>query len=334
MPGESFYKILGVSDKASQEEIKKAYRALSLKYHPDKNPGNPDASSSFQKISEAYETVGDADKRREYDMIGKNPFAQMGMGMGMPPGFMPGMMFAQHGGPGVHLDGLDEILQSIFGQGVGQGQGQGQGHAHSFMGGFGGNPHIQVFRNGVPVNGGMGMQKPQPIIQNVTIQMEQVLHGANVPVEIERWIIEHGNKVFEQETVYVTIPKGVDDNEIIVLREKGHIVNEYNKGDLKLFIKIENNTEFKRNGLDLVVERKISLKEALCGFNFVLKHVNGKTYTINNNAGSIVTPSYFKSIPGMGLTRENHTGNLVITFEVIFPESLSLEQIDKLKETL
>ena len=327
MSGESFYKTLGVSEKSSQEEIKKAYRTLSLKYHPDKNPGNPDASAKFQKISEAYETIGDAEKRREYDMIGKNPFAQMGMGMGMPPGFMPGMAFA-HGG---QFDNIDELFQNIFG---------GMPNGHAFMGGtnvFGGHPNVQIFRNGVPIHQsgmGMGIQKPPPIVQNVTVQMEQVLHGASVPVEIERWIIEHGNKVFEHETIYVPIPKGVDDNEIIVLREKGNAANEYVKGDIKLFIKIENNTEFSRNGLDLVVERKISLKEALCGFQFVLKHVNGKTYTINNNPGSIVTPSYFKSIPGMGLTRENHTGNLVITFEVIFPESLSLEQIEQLKEVL
>ena len=328
---ESFYKILGVSEKASQEEIKKAYRTLSLRYHPDKNPGNPDTSSVFQKISEAYETIGDAEKRREYDMVGKNPFSQMGMGMGMPPGFMqPGMMFAQHGG---QFDNIDELFQNIFG-GMAGGMGGGGGGGHPFMGGVGG-PNIQIFRNGVPVGGGgMHMQKPPPIVQHVTIQMEQVLHGANIPVEIERWIIENGNKIFEQETVYVPIPKGVDDNEIIILRDKGNVVNEYNKGNIKLFIKIENNSEFKRNGLDLVFDKKISLKEALCGFHFVLKHINGKTYTINNNPGSIVTPAYFKSIPGMGLTRDDHTGNLIITFDVLFPESLSLEQIDQLKEIL
>jgi len=329
MASESFYKILGVSEKASQEEIKKSYRSLSLKYHPDKNPGNPDASSKFQKISEAYETIGDAEKRRDYDMMGKNPFSQMGMGM--PPGFahhgMPGMAFA-HGG---QFESIDELFQNIFG---------GMPGGHAFMGGanvFGGHPNVQIFRNGVPIHQsgmGMGIQKPPPIVQNVTVQMEQVLHGASVPVEIERWIIEHGNKVFEHETIYVPIPKGVDDNEIIILREKGNAANEYVKGDIKLFIKIENNTEFKRSGLDLVVERKISLKEALCGFQFVLKHINGKTYTINNNTGSIVTPAYFKSIPGMGLTRENHTGNLIITFEVLFPESLSIEQIEQLKEVL
>ena len=70
----SFYKILGVSETSSKDEIKRAYRSLSLKYHPDKNGGNLDAISKFQKISEAYETLGDEQKREEYDMINKNPF--------------------------------------------------------------------------------------------------------------------------------------------------------------------------------------------------------------------------------------------------------------------
>ena len=340
MSGE-FYKILGVSEGASQEEIKKSYRSLSLKLHPDKNPGNPDASAKFQKVSEAYETLGDAEKRNEYDMIGKNPFMRMhsmpnGMG-GMPMGgvHMGGMhMGGMHmsGMPmGGHFQNIDEIFQHIFGGGGGGGGGgAGFGIPQQFMGG----PGIQVFRNGVPINMMHQIQKPPPIIQNVEINMEQVLNGANIPVEIERWILENGNKIFEKETVYVTIPKGVDDNEIIMLMDKGNMINEHSKGDIKLFIKINNTTEFKRNGLDLIVERNISLKEALCGFNFVLKYINGKSYTINNNPGSIVTPSYFKSISNMGLTRDGHTGNLVITFEVVFPDILSTEQMNKLKEIL
>jgi DnaJ-class molecular chaperone len=243
MSGESFYKILGVSEKASQEEIKKAYRSLSLKYHPDKNPGNPDASSKFQKISEAYETIGDAEKRNEYDMIGKNPFSQMGMGMNGMPGFA-------HHMNGGQFENIDELFQNIFGSMGG----------HQFMGGFGGmGPNVQVFRNGVPINM-QSMQKPPPIIQTITINMEQVLSGTNVPVEVERWILENTNKTFEKETIYVSIPPGIDDNELIMLKNKGNIINENCKGDVKLFIKIENNTEFKRNGLDLIIERKISLK--------------------------------------------------------------------------
>jgi DnaJ family protein A protein 2 len=97
---------------------------------------------------------------------------------------------------------------------------------------------------------------------------------------------------------------------------------------------VDNTSIFKRNGLDLILEKQVSLKEALCGFAFEVKHVNGKSYTINNNPGSIVTPAYFKTIPNMGLTRDGHTGNLVITFDVVFPETLDLETITKLKEIL
>ena len=67
---------------------------------------------------------------------------------------------------------------------------------------------------------------------------------------------------------------------------------------------------------------------------FEIKHINGKTYSINNNQGSIVTPSYYKAIPNMGLSRNGHTGNLVITFDVIFPEKLSNEQISTIKAIL
>ena len=325
---ESFYKTLGVSEQATQEEIKRAYRQLSLKSHPDKNPNDSEAIGRFQKISEAYETLGNPEKRQEYDMTSKNPFARMG-GMSMPGGGM-GM---PHGGMGMHMN-MDDILQNLFGFG---GMGPGMmppGMMPPGMNGFPSGANIHVFRNGVPININNAMQKPQPIIKTIPITIEQVMTGANVPVEIERWIIEHGNKVFERETIYVSIPKGIDDNEIIMLRDKGNVMSEQNKGDIKLFIKVENTTDFKRNGLDLILERKVTLKEALCGFMFELKHINGKSYTINNNPGSIVTPSYFKSIPNMGLTRDGHTGNLVITFEVVFPETLDLDKIAKLKEIL
>jgi hypothetical protein len=237
---------------------------------------------------------------------------------------------------GIHVN-MDDILQNLFGFGGMGGPGMmppGMGGFPPGMNGFPPGANVHIFRNGVPININNAMQKPQPIIKTISINMEQVMNGANIPVEIERWILENGNKVFERETIYVAIPKGIDDNEIIMLRDKGNILNEQNKGDIKLFIKVENTSDFKRNGLDLILERKVSLKEALCGFAFELKHINGKSYTINNNPGSIVTPAYFKNIPNMGLTRDGHSGNLVITFDVVFPETLDLDKIAKLKEIL
>jgi DnaJ-class molecular chaperone len=86
--------------------------------------------------------------------------------------------------------------------------------------------------------------------------------------------------------------------------------------------------------LDLIYDKKISLKEALCGFTFEIKFINGKIYTLNNNSGNIITPEYRKIVPNMGLTRENHTGNLIVVFHVEFPEKLTSEQIKNLNEIL
>jgi DnaJ-class molecular chaperone len=88
--------------------------------------------------------------------------------------------------------------------------------------------------------------------------MDTVLNGGKIPLEIERWIVENGNKVFETQTIYVDVMKGVDNNEILILRDQGNVINESCKGDVKIFIKIENDTLFQRKGLDLYMDKKIS----------------------------------------------------------------------------
>lgn len=321
---ESLYTVLGLEENASQEEIKKSYRKLSLKYHPDKNNDLKDRGK-FQEISEAYETLSDEDKRRRYDLERKSPFG--------PMGGMPGM-----NGQEINMEDLFSNLFGFTGGNMG-----GPEFAGVFPGGMpGGTPfgNVRVFTNGIPTGafgpsfGQQTNRKLAPIVKNVHINMEQVMAGANVPVEIERWIVQEGTKTFENETIYVEVPPGIDDNEIILLRDKGNSINENVKGDIKIFIKVTNNTLFKRQGLDLILEKKISLKEALCGFSFELRHLNGKNYTINNNKGSIVTPSYFKSIPNMGFKRDGHIGNLVITFIVEFPEKLTNQQIDAISKVM
>ena len=312
---ENFYSVLGVPETSTAEDIKKAYRKMSLKYHPDKNNGDPESVKMFQKISEAYEVLGDAQKRNEYDMTRKNPFMRMAQGGGMPPGGMP-------------FDQMDDFLSNIIFGGLG-GMPFGPG---GMPGGMPFGPNIRIFRNGVPVN--FGHEKPQAITKTLSINMETVLNGGKIPIEIERWILENGNQVHEKQTLYVDIVKGIDNNEIIVLKDQGNVVNEQCKGDVKIYIKIENDSEFQRRGLDLILEKRISLKEALCGFSFDLKYINGKVYTINNHAGNVIPPEYQKVIPNMGLTRDNHTGNLIIIFHVDFPEKMTLENIEILKTLL
>lgn len=319
---ENFYSVLGVPESSTGEDIKKAYRKMSLKYHPDKNNGDPESVKMFQKISEAYEVLGDAQKRNEYDMTRKNPFMRMAQGGGMPPGGMP-------------FDQMDDFLSNIIFGGLG-GMPFGPGGMPFGPGGMPGGmpfgPNIRVFRNGVPVN--FGHEKPQAITKTLSINMETVLNGGKIPIEIERWILENGNQVHEKQTLYVDIVKGIDNNEIIVLKDQGNVVNEQCKGDVKIYIKIENDSEFQRRGLDLILEKRISLKEALCGFSFDLKYINGKVYTINNHAGNVIPPEYQKVIPNMGLMRDSHLGNLIIIFHIDFPEKMTLENIEILKNVL
>jgi DnaJ-class molecular chaperone len=210
----------------------------------------------------------------------------------------------------------------------------GMGGMPGFPPGFPPGAQFHVFHNGRPVNINKTYQKPSPINKTLTIDIEQVYNGATIPLDIERWINDNGTKLFEKETLYVIIPKGIDENEIILLKDKGNIVNDQCKGDVKIFIKITNTTDIKRNGLDLLYEKNISLKEALCGFSFEIKFINGKIYTLNNNTGNIISPEYKKVIPNMGLTREGHTGNLIVLFHIEFPEKLTSEQMKNLNDIL
>jgi DnaJ family protein A protein 2 len=186
----------------------------------------------------------------------------------------------------------------------------------------------------MPVHFNDAMQKPIPIIKNITIDIGTVLTGVTMPVEIERWIIEQGNKVFEKETIYITIPQGVNDNDLIIERDRGNTVHEGFRGDVKIFIQVINETEFERKGLDLILHKKLSLKEALCGFSFAFTHLNTKSYTIGSKYPNnfIVCPNYQKVIPNMGLKKAGAgvTGNLIIDFQIEFPKELSKEQIDAL----
>jgi len=303
---ENYYNILGVNETATKEEIKKAYRNLQMKNHPDRNPGNQEALNMTQKINEAYETLGDEKKKMEYDYSRENPNPFMRMGV-------------SHSGMNMNMNSdVDDLLNMMFGGG--------------FPGFHGANVHVFNGTNMHSMH--QAMQKPVPIIKTINISMEQVLTGAKVPFDVERWIVENGNKVFENETIYVTVPQGIDDGEIIILRGKGNIINEKVKGDVKVFVKINNETNFKRSGLDLILEKTITLKDALCGFTFEIKYVNGQSYTLKNAKGNIIPAEYKKICPGMGLQREEHKGNMIIHFHVIFPEKLTNEQIDKLIEVL
>ena len=315
MSNKNYYEVLGVSKDASEQDIKKAYRSLSLKFHPDRNNA-PDAQSKFQEINQAYEVLSDLQTRTQYDAeCFGNPFG------------VPNNMDKYNE---THQN-VNDIFNMVFGQMGGIPGGMHGGmhgrEVHIFPGGiqFGGGFPNNIFKN---------LQKPPPIFKNIQITMEQSYHGCSIPVDIERWVIINGNKVIEKETVYVVIPPGIDETIIIGIIDKGHVANEEMKGDLKIGIQINNTTPFQRIGLDLIYKKVITLKESLCGFLFDFQHLNGKTINLNNTNMTIIKPNYIKTIPNMGMRRDTTIGNLIINFDVKFPDTLTSEQINILKEIL
>jgi len=305
MNNNNLYETLGIDKTATQEEIKKAYRKLSLEMHPDRNNGSDESTEQFKKISKAYETLGDEDKRKMYDMRDNNFNIKSGIG----------------------IDPTE--LFNLFSQNIFSKMGQ-----HMNMG-----PQVNMGGQG-PIPNGPGffnveglrhsLNKPMPIMKNLEITLTKAYVGCTLPLEITRWVNENGIKREETESMYINIPKGVDTNELIILREKGHIINDSIKGDIKIFISINNDTEFIRNGLDLVLNKTITLKEALCGFSFDMKYLDGKTFKINNGNGNVIGFNYKKVLPDMGMKRDNHTGNIIINFTIVFPEKLTSEQVESL----
>jgi DnaJ family protein B protein 11 len=307
-----YYKVLGVEENATADEIKKAYRKLSLKHHPDRNQNDEEASNKTQDINEAYETLGDEIKRKDFDMTRNNPFANIIHNM-------QSNNFSND-------NAMDELFSSLFHGDM--------NNMEDIKGMRTANMSFRFPNMGHKVHIFTSKSKPAPIKKTLLISIKDVLQGNSVPVTIERWIIENNDKIFEKETIYVKIPKGADTNEIIILENKGNILCENGKGDIKITLEVEEHDEFQRNGLDLMYIKSITLKEALCGFTFDLKHLNGKIYSINNKRGNLINSGHRKSIFKLGLTREEYVGNLVIEFHVLFPEKLSNETIETLSTLL
>lgn len=285
-----YYNTLNVKKDATPHEIKKAFRKLSMIYHPDRQSGNEE---KFKEINKAYEVLSNPEERKKYD----NPFMS---GVNMPSGNDIFKMF---------FNGMPQEMNMNFNPGE--------------------FPNLNVFTNATS----KFLMKPPPIVKTLEISLTQAYEGVNIPVEIERWIHQENNVKFtEKEKIYVNVPKGIDDNEIIILKERGNIIQSKSKGNIKCFIKIKNDTDFQRNGLNLVYTKKITLKESLCGFSFVIQHIDGKTYTINNFNGKIIHPHFKKQIPHMGMKRNASVGSLIIDFDVIFPISITEKQSDLIKQ--
>ena len=316
------YETLGVPKTASEKEIKQAFRALSMKFHPDKvkhksAEEQEEANRKMQEINSANDVLSDPEQKQMYDMESQNPFGQNPFGQ--------------------NPFGQNLFGQNPFGQGV---------NIHFAQGGnpFGGQDIFEMLfrQGGIEINGMPGgmffqrhIQKPPPIVKDINITLKQSYTGTPIQVDIERWIQEDDLKINENETIHINIPQGIDNGESVLLQGSGNIINiggKTVKGDVQLNICVSNDSEFVRNKNDLYYKKTITLKEALCGFKFKIDHLNGNQLGVNVN---IVLFTGAKQVfKNLGMVREGVSGNLILEFEVKFPETLTQEQKEAITNIL
>jgi len=292
-----YYKVLGVTQNASESEIKKAYRSLSYKYHPDKNP-DPSVAEQYKLINEANETLMDPQKRAQYDNR-NNP-------LNMESILKEMFQRKPHGHTHVHPQ---NIFEEIF--------------KMNSMSGMGGMPEPMIFFTEEPMN--MNMNIIEPLDQTVEITFEQSFKGANLPILIEREFRKGNNYFKEQEKIYIVIPAGIDDGEIIEIADKGNGTFD-RRGSLRIHIKIIQHNIFERKGLNIVYKHTITFKESICGFECLIHFIDGTPLKLKSSKGNIIQNCDEKQVKGKGFNRDGQAGDLIIHFKVT-PQELTEEQI-------
>ena len=310
-----YYDLLGVSKNADEGEIKKAYRKLAIKYHPDKSPEDKkeEYTKKFQQISEAYEVLSDSEKRKKYDMFGKEA-ANMGDG-GMPGGD-PFEMFKQFFG-GEMPDG--EGFQSFHMGGMPGGM---HGFQQFHMGGMPPGFRAHFGGNGF---GNQMFRKCENIQIPIEITLEQGYKGGKRKVEFTR----DNNNQKEKLSVIVEIPKYSGNSFKIVHKGYGNKKKDYVDGDLEVIIQIEQHAVFQVKDNHLIIEKEIELGTSLLGVNFGLILLDGKKVNIKIN-GPIFDGDH-KIIKNLGVTRNDKfgmKGHLIIVFKINKNIELNQKQKD------
>jgi len=296
MSYDNYYNILNLSKNATINDIKKAYRQLSIRFHPDKNK-NCDPEQ-FNKINEAYSKLLDkynsnsiynvAEIHNEIEKYHKN---ESNNDM---------------------LNYCNPNINSNFNSNL--------------------NHSLNLNHN---INSNLNSNNAEDITTNLTISFNEAYNGCNKPIVVNRKITVNNVIGNELETLYIPIPKGIDNNEIITLPNKGNVYianGIISYSNIKVIISLLKQEVFERNGLDIIFVKTITLKEALLGFTFNLNHINNKNFKIT--CFEIINFNYEKVIPNMGFVRDTFVGNLIIKFNITFPLTISQESKQLLEKVL
>ncbi|ETV96704.1 hypothetical protein H310_10021 [Aphanomyces invadans] len=332
----AYYETLGVPKTASAADIKKAYRKLALKNHPDKG-GDPEL---FKDITVAYEVLSDPEKRELYDRYGEEGLQQGGGG----------------GHPGA------DIFSQMFGGGRPRGPQRGEDLTHPLKvsledlyngktvklavnrdvlcGGCAGRGGPEGAETTCGTCNGRGMRiQHRQIAPGMVQQVQSVCadcrgQGKSIR-ESDRCKVCKGNKVTkERKVLEVHIEKGMRNGQRITFKGEADQAPGLVAGDIVFVVQEKEHAVFQRKGGNLIFEKKISLVEALTGFETIVEHLDGRHLHVKSAPGDVIKPNQFKAIQGEGMPQHGNPyvkGQLVILFKVEFPTQLTSAQATALK---
>ncbi|XP_076448890.1 dnaJ homolog subfamily A member 2-like [Babylonia areolata] len=348
MADTKLYELLGVGRNASDAEIKKAYRKLAKEFHPDKNPA---AGEQFKEISFAYEVLSNPEKRQIYDRYGMDGLKDGGGGGGfggasmfedMFGGFFnfPGM--GGFGGRSQRRRGQDTVhplkvtLEDLYNGKTSKLQLSKTvicKKCHGAGGRAGATMRCRTCSGrGIKVT----LRQLGP---GMVQQMQSICpdcHGEGECISDKDKCKEcHGKKVVnETKILEVHVDKGMKNEQRIPFRGEGDQVPDVEPGDVIIILQQKPHEVFTRTGNDLFLTKTIGLTEALCGFSFVVRQLDGRDLVVSHPPGEVISPGMVKVVSGEGMPKYRNPfdkGNLVIKFDVKFPEN-NFTKEPKLKE--
>ncbi|KAJ8924740.1 hypothetical protein NQ315_000893 [Exocentrus adspersus] len=315
--GKDYYQILGISKNSDDDEIKKAYRKLALKYHPDKNK-SPGAEEKFKEVAEAYEVLSDKKKRDIYDSYGEE-----GLKGGVPggsPGFNgESFTYTFHGDPRAtfaQFFGNTNPFQEFF------------VFDDSFQGEME-DPFNSLFSRGSAPS---SKKQDPPIEYDLYVSLEEVLSGCRKTMRITRKVLRNSRLEKEEKMLTIDVKPGWKAGTKVTFPKEGDQGVDRIPADVVFIIRDKPHRVFKREGSDIKYTVQISLKQALCGCTVNIPLLSGGNLTLDYKR-EIIGPDTVKRIPRQGLPfpkEPSKRGELVVNFDIRFPRELP----QKVKNTL
>jgi len=364
--GKDYYKILGVAKGATDDEIKKGYRKMALKYHPDKNKA-AGAEEKFKEIAEAYDVLSDPNKKEIYDKYGEEGLKGGGGGGGpsgggaggFPGGGHPGfshqyqfsgdpheifktffggkdpfadMMGGAAGGPGgaFHFNPFGEAMDTddIFAQHRGASGGAGLGRNHSFHDFHGMRNHNSPQRK----------RQDAPVERDLNVALEDIASGCTKKMKITRRVLNADGKSTrtEDKVLSIDVKPGWKSGTKITFPKEGDQNPGSIPADVVFILRDKPHSHFRREAADICYTAKISLKDALCGGGTLqIPTLDGRKIPLTLE--NVVKPTTKKKIKGEGLPfpkEPSKKGDLVVDFDIKFPEKISSSVREILRDTL